>query len=234
MIDVMAFDADDTLWHNETLYKRTQEQFRQLLAPYQPEGQINQSLYQIEMRNLPLYGYGIKSFALSMVETAIRVSGGRVQAGEIQQIIDLAKGMLEAPVELLDHVAEVIPELSQRCRLMLLTKGDLRDQETKLDGSGLAPFFAHVEIVRDKTVEIYQAVLDKHQIAPHRFLMVGNSLRSDVLPVVALGGHVVHIPYHITWEHETVPLAEAAAAGYAELAHIGLLPLFVEGLCRQG
>jgi len=234
LIDIIGIDADDTLWDNETLYARTQERVSQLLEPYNREGRVGEALYETEMRNLRLYGYGIKGFALSMIETAIRVSDSRIQAGEIQQIINLAKEMLDAPVQLLDHVEEVVPALAASCRLILITKGDLRDQETKLAQSGLAPYFQHVEIVRDKTVEIYRALLVKYQIPPERFLMVGNSLRSDVLPVVKLGGLGVHIPYHLTWAHEAVSRDIGAAAGYEELEHIGLLPAYVEGLCRRG
>lgn len=232
MIDIIAFDADDTLWHNETLYRGTEKRFQQLLAGYQPEEQTEQALFQTEMRNLPLYGYGIKSFALSMIETAIEVSQARIAAGQIQEIIGLVKAMLEARVELLDHVADVIPLLAQRCTLMLVTKGDLRDQEAKLAGSGLAQHFDHVEIVRDKNVDVYRSLLARNNVAPQRFLMVGNSLRSDVLPVVELGGHAVHIPYQITWAHEVVQGAHGAQGGYVELAHIGMLPGHVEGLCH--
>lgn len=233
MIDVIAFDADDTLWHHETLYARTQEAFQKLLSRYQEKDWPEQALYETEMRNLRFYGYGIKGFALSMIETAIQLTEGRIQGSEILAIIDLAKEMLGAPVELLDHVAEVIPALSTSCTLMMVTKGDLLDQETKLARSGLAPYFACIEIVRDKTIEVYRSLLAKHGIAPPGFLMVGNSLRSDVLPVITLGGHAVHIPYPITWAHETVQAPDGAAKEYAELEHIGLLPAFVEGLCRQ-
>jgi putative hydrolase of the HAD superfamily len=232
VIDIIAFDADDTLWHNETLYRGTEKRFQQLLAAYQAAEETEQALFQTEMRNLRLYGYGIKSFGLSMIETAIQVSKGRIAAYQIQEIIDLAKEMLETRVELLDHVADVIPSLAQRCRLMLVTKGDLRDQEAKLAGSGLAHYFDHVEIVPDKNVEVYRSLLARNNVAPQQFLMVGNSLRSDVLPVVELGGHAVHIPYHITWAHEAVQVPHGNQGDYAELAHIGLLPAYVEGLCR--
>jgi putative hydrolase of the HAD superfamily len=231
VIDIIAFDADDTLWHNETLYVRSQERFRQLLATYHPEERVLQSLYETEMRNLPLYGYGIKGFALSMIETAIRLSDGRIQSTEIAEIVHLAKEMLGAPVDLLDHVAEVIPALSRLCRLMLITKGDLRDQEAKLARSGLASCFSAVEIVREKSTDIYRTLLNRHGIEPQRFLMVGNSLRSDVLPIVELGGHAVHIPYHITWVHEVVDVHEETVSGYVQLAHIGQLPAYVAGLC---
>jgi putative hydrolase of the HAD superfamily len=233
MLDVIAFDADDTLWHNETLYARAQAGLASILAPYGDGEGVHQELYATEMRNLRLYGYGIKSFALSMIETAIEVSHGRIGAAQIRQLISLAQEMLEAPVELLEGVSEVVPKLADACRLMLITKGDLRDQEVKLERSGLAPCFWQVEIVRDKSAVVYRSLLDKHGIVPGRFLMVGNSLRSDVLPVMQIGGNAVHIPYHITWEHEEVREAADVDQDFAELEDIRLLPEHVAGLCQK-
>jgi len=230
MIDVIALDADDTLWHNETLYSITQKRFRDLLARYDQGYGTQQALYETEMQNLEYYGYGIKSFTLSMIETAIKLTGGRILASEVQEILDLAKEMLNAPVQLMDQVEEVIHELAASYRLMLITKGDLLDQETKLARSGLGGYFRHVEIVAAKSVEVYASLLEKHQIPPERFLMVGNSLRSDVLPVVALGAQAVHIPYPLTWVHEDVQTPKAPSMGYVELKHIGLLPKYVERL----
>lgn len=227
MFDIIAFDADDTLWHNEILYTNVQDRFQELLMTYHLDGRAKEELFLTEMQNLRYYGYGIKGFALSMVETAIRVTGGRIQGREVLAIIDLAKEMVLAPVQLLDHVAEVIPALSASYTLMLVTKGDLFDQERKVAQSGLAPHFAYVEIVSEKSVDVYRTLLKKHRIVPQRFLMVGNSLRSDVLPVIALGGHAVHIPYHTTWQHEMVPERGEAQPGYVELEHIGLLPDFL-------
>jgi putative hydrolase of the HAD superfamily len=169
-----------------------------------------------------------------MIETAIRLTGGRVSASEIQEIIDIAKGMKQAPVSLLDQVEDVIRALSGTHRLMLITKGDLLDQERKVAHSGLASFFESVEVVTEKTADVYRELLAKHQIAPGRFMMVGNSLRSDILPVVSLGARAVHIPYHITWAHETVPVHSHEADGYVELEHIGLLPDLIGRLERQG
>lgn len=232
MIDVIAFDADDTLWQSEALYFGTQEEFRRILARYDQGAWSKEALYETEIENLRFYGYGIKSFALSMIETAIHLTEGRIQGSEIQEIIDLAKQMLKAPIQLLDHVAEVIPRLAETCSLMLITKGDLLDQESKLARSGLGGYFDHVEIVPDKTVEVYRSLLARQGIQPERFLMVGNSLRSDVLPVVALGGHAIHIPHAITWAHERVEGMSEQSDGYEELEHIGLLPQHVEKLCR--
>ena len=233
-IDVIAFDADDTVWHNETLYADAQSKFQELLASYDGDRAVLDELYETEMANLPCFGYGIKSFALSMIETAIRLSGGQIPAGEIQGIIDIAKGMKQAPVSLLDHVEDVIRALSDTHRLMLITKGDLLDQERKVANSGLAPYFEAVEVVTEKTADVYRDLLAKHQIVPERFVMVGNSLRSDVLPVIALGARAVHIPYRITWAHETAPVHPDEADGYVELEHIGLLPGFVGRLEKQG
>jgi putative hydrolase of the HAD superfamily len=229
-IDVIAFDADDTLWHNETLYAHAQAQVQELLASYSGDDGAADELYKTEMDNLPTYGYGIKSFALSMIETAIRVTNGQIKGQDIQELIELAKEMKRTPVRLLDHVAEVIPALSACRTLMLITKGDLFDQEIKIARSGLAPHFSCIEVVTDKTPEVYRSLLEKHQIDPERFLMVGNSLRSDILPVLSLGARAVHIPYQITWAHEVVPVQLAELPGYLELEHIGLLPSLMNQL----
>jgi putative hydrolase of the HAD superfamily len=233
-IDVIAFDADDTLWHNETLYADAQARYQELLAAYDGDHAVLDELYETEMANLSCFGYGIKSFALSMIETAIRLSGGEISAGEIQGIINIAKEMKQAPVSLLEHVEDVIRALSGTHRLMLITKGDLLDQERKIAYSGLAPYFESVEVVTEKTADVYRALLARHRIAPERFVMVGNSLRSDVLPVVSLGARAVHIPYHITWAHETVSVHPHEAQRYLELEHIGLLPELVGRLERRG
>jgi putative hydrolase of the HAD superfamily len=232
VIDVIAFDADDTLWHSESLYLQAQGEFQELLAPYHGDNGVADALYETEMGNLPYYGYGIKSFALSMIETAIRMTDARIDGRDIQRIIDLAKGMLGAPVQLLDHVAEVIPVLSKSYALMIITKGDLLDQEAKVARSGLASHFGAVEVVSDKTPDVYRTVLAKHRLDPGRFLMVGNSLRSDILPVVSLGARAVHIPYHITWEHEHVSPGAGGAAEYMEIEHFGLLLELVSRLER--
>jgi putative hydrolase of the HAD superfamily len=233
MIELIAFDADDTLWHNEILYSAAQEKLERLLAAYCQNGRAKEELYRTEMQNLEQFGYGIKGFTLSMIETAVRVSGGQVEGSVVQEIIDLAKGMIQAPVQLLDHVADTVEALSAKYRLMIITKGDLLDQERKVHKSGLAPYFFHIEIVSDKSSDVYRSLLEQHQVAPQRFLMVGNSLRSDILPVAALGGHAVYIPYQVTWAHEVDGLEERAGQGYSELAHMGLLPALVEQLDRQ-
>jgi putative hydrolase of the HAD superfamily len=194
---------------------------------------VEHELDETELRNLQYYGYGIKSFALSMIETAIELTDGRVPGKEIQAIIDFAKEMLTAPVQLLDQVQEVVSTLSASYQLMLVTKGDLFDQETKIAQSGLANHFTHIEIVSEKKTGTYQGLLAKYEIDPGRFLMVGNSLKSDILPVVEIGGHAVYIPYHTTWIHEAVNDLDQANRAYFELEHIGLLPDLVDSLSNQ-
>jgi len=224
MFDLIAFDADDTLWHNERLYEQVQTKLAGLLANYADRETVIQRLYATEMANLEYYGYGVKSFTLSMIETAVELCDGKITGSQIRQIINFSKEMLIAEVELLDHVAETIGSLAKSYSLMVLTKGDLRDQQWKLAHSGIADSFEYVEIVSDKNVQTYAALLQKHQIAPSRFLMIGNSLPSDILPVVALGGQAVHIPYHITWQHEIVATPHPDRNGYYELDHMGQLP----------
>ena len=230
MFDLIAFDADDTLWHNESLYAETQTAFARLLAPYQAAQAVADRLDEVEMQNLPLFGYGIKSFTLSMVETAIELSAGQISARDIQAVIDLAKRMLIAEVRLLEQAETTVAQLAATHPLMIITKGDLRDQEAKVARSGLSHYFKYIEVVSDKTNDSYAALLAKYQVAPARFLMVGNSLRSDILPVVALGGQAVYIPYTITWIHETVAAQPAEPCRYVELEHLGLLPALVERL----
>jgi putative hydrolase of the HAD superfamily len=226
--DAIAFDADDTLWHSENLYAATQSEYRHLLSGYAAPDKLDRVLHETEMRNLPLYGYGIKGFALSMIEAALELSANQIQGHEVQQVLNLAKHMLSAELQLLDHAAEVVARLAETYPLMLITKGDLFDQESKIERSGLKPYFQQIEIVSDKTSEAYARLLAKHHLEPAKFLMVGNSLRSDILPVVALGGHAVHIPYHITWAHEHVE--HTNAAGYETLEHLGQLPAAIERL----
>jgi putative hydrolase of the HAD superfamily len=227
MIDVIAFDADDTLWHNERLFAKTHGKFKQLLAHYCDPQKVQEQLDETEQRNLRYFGYGIKGFTLSMVETAIELTDGRIRGREIQEIITFAKEMLTTPIQLFDHVESVLATLVESYLLMLITKGDLLDQETKLARSGLAAYFTHIEIISEKTQASYNAILTKHNIAPKRFLMVGNSLRSDILPVLEIGGHAVYIPYHLTWVHERVPMPDKKPEGYVECEHIGMLPKVV-------
>jgi putative hydrolase of the HAD superfamily len=226
--DVIGFDADDTLWHTERLYVDAQVTFKELLSHYHSAEWIQERLDQAEMRNLPHFGYGIKAFALSMIETAVELTEGKISGSDIQTIIDIAKGMLSAEIELLDHVAETIPWLAETYSLMLITKGDLRDQEMKISRSGLGYHFKQVEIVSDKNPENYAVLLERHKIPPERFLMVGNSLKSDILPVLALGASAVYIPYQLTWSHEVAEPPQEGQAGYYQLEHVGELPWLLE------
>ncbi len=231
--DFIAFDADDTLWHTERLYAEVQKQFTQLLANYHEPEWINDRLYQTENLNIQHFGYGIKAFALSLIETAIELTEGRISSKEIQEIVVWAKKMLNSDVELLPHVSRVIPQLSSQYHMMIITKGDLLDQETKINKSGLEKYFQHVEIVSQKTFEVYEKLLKKYSVDPSRFMMIGNSLPSDILPVLKLGGSAVHIPYEITWLHETAEKPPRDLRGYYELENLGQLPLLLEQLTQN-
>jgi putative hydrolase of the HAD superfamily len=222
-IRYVAFDGDDTLWHNETRFHLTQTALRDLLRRHVPDADVDSHLAEVELRNLRLYGYGVKAFTLSMLETAIQLTEGRIPASDLQVILDWGKRMLTAPTELLDGVEESLRDISARYSLLLITKGDLFDQESKLARSGLADLFTGVEILSDKTVDSYRSLLRRRGIKPEEFVMVGNSLRSDVAPVVALGARAVHIPYHITWDHEHVPEDSLPSSGWYRLGGIGEL-----------
>lgn len=222
--DVIAFDADDTLWQNEHLYARSQARLVELLAQYHPPEWVQERLYRTEMRNLEHFGYGVKAFALSMVETAIELTEGRMSGKDIQVLVEMAKGMLHADVELLDHVAGTLTQLGENYSLMLLTKGDLFEQENKIARSGLKDRFRYIEIVSTKTVSVYKDLLGKYSIQPERFLMVGNSLRSDILPLLELGAHAVYVPHDLTWQHEHSDPPPAGQTGFYQLEHIGQLP----------
>jgi putative hydrolase of the HAD superfamily len=199
---VIGFDGDDTLWHNEQLFADTQHQLRELLGHYGDMATIDSKLLEIERRNLTIFGYGVKGFILSMIETAIEISDSRVSARDIHQIVMMGKALLEHPTELLDGVSDVVEDLATRHRLILVTKGDLLHQETKIAASGLADLFWQIEIVSEKDPATYRRLLDRHAVSPSDFVMIGNSVASDVLPVLALGGRAVHVPYHITWALE--------------------------------
>lgn len=227
-IKVIAFDADDTLWVNEPIYQQTQEHCKEILEQYLGPAELSKKLYRTEMKNLDLFGYGAKSFVLSLIETAIEISDGKVTGKEIQRIIDLGKEMLEHPIKLLEGVEKTLVQLKDKYTLMILTKGDLLDQESKIARSGLDPHFDFIEIVSDKNPSTYSHILSHYDINPTEFLMVGNSLKSDVLPVREIGGHAVYIPFHTTWDHEVVDLDESQKNGYHELEDISLIPDFLQ------
>jgi putative hydrolase of the HAD superfamily len=201
-IEVIGFDADDTLWINETYYLETENEFCRLLAEYGGNTEISAELFKTETANMRLYGYGIKAFTLSLLETALRVSGNRVPQTVINKIINLGKEQLDKPLVLLDDVKNVLDQLSQNYRLIVATKGDLLDQERKLHNSSLEKYFHHIEIMSDKKESDYRKLLKHLDIEPRQFMMVGNSLRSDIIPVLAIGGYAVYVPFHTTWEHE--------------------------------
>ena len=203
-IKVIAFDADDTLWVNEPYFRASEEQFCNLLGEYLSQHELERELLKIEIENLGLYGYGIKGFVLSMIETAMTVTGNTISAETIGRIIDLGKQMLNQPIELLEGVEEVLKTLKSKYRLVVATKGDLLDQERKLKKSNLINYFHHVEIMSEKDDANYLKLIKHLDIHPAELLMVGNSLKSDVLPVLSIGGYAVHVPYHITWAHEQI------------------------------
>ena len=214
-VKVIAFDADDTLWVNETYYREAEQQFCELLSGYETANKIDQELFKTEMQNLSLYGYGIKSFVLSMVETALGLSSHKVDQNIIQKILQIGKGMLNKPIELLDGVEETLKALKPRYKLVLATKGDLLDQERKLEKSGLNSYFHHIEILSEKKEENYRKFLGHLDIKPSEFLMIGNSLKSDILPLITIGAHAIHVPFHTTWAYEKV---EHNGEGYKTVA----------------
>ncbi len=226
-IRVLAFDGDDTLWHNETHFQLTQTEFRELLRRHVPDADVDARLFATEMANLSLYGYGIKSFTLSMIETAISLTEGKIPASDLEVILGWGKRMLREPTKLLDGVRDTLLEMAARYQLLLITKGDLFDQESKLARSGLAELFTGVEILSDKRVESYRTILGRRGIAPGEFLMVGNSLRSDIVPVVEMGGSAVHIPYHLTWRHEHLDEVTLPDQGWSRLGSISKLGALV-------
>jgi len=227
---VIGFDADDTLWHNETIFEKTHERYRALLARFHEAARVDRELFATEMRNLDLYGYGVKGFTLSAIETAIQLTEGKISADEIQQLIALGRDMLAHPVELLDGVTETLAALAPHHRMLVITKGDLSDQERKLAKSKLAAHYRHVEIVSEKDQQTYAGILRRHAIAPARFLMVGNSIKSDILPVLALGGAGAHVPYHLLWGAERVDESPEAHGRFFRLKNVRELVAVVERL----
>ncbi len=230
LFDVIAFDADDTLWHSEGLYRGMEANFTHLMAAY-GVASVDPAMHDIEIENLRFYGYGIKGFILSLIESGIVLTGGRISGGDVGQMLRWAKEMQTAPVEVFAHALDVVAALAASYPLMLVTKGDLLDQQAKLDRSGLAAHFRYVEIVSEKTQEMYASILARCRIAPQRFLMVGNSLKSDILPVIALGGRAVHIPAHLLWDHEAAAPPDGDRQ-YEEIEHLGLLPGLIARLAR--
>jgi putative hydrolase of the HAD superfamily len=233
LFDVIAFDADDTLWHNEHLYGEAQARFAQLLARYHEPEWINARLYQTETRNIQHFGYGVKAFALSMIETAVELTEGRISGHDIQVLIELAKEMLNADIRLLDGVHETVSQLAIDYSLMVITKGDLLDQETKITRSGLGGFFQEIDVVSQKTRERYEQLFRRYALEPRRVLMVGNSLHSDIWPILELGGQAVYIPYETTWLHEVTDPPPTGQPGFYQLEHLGQLPALLDQLQQK-
>jgi putative hydrolase of the HAD superfamily len=234
MIELVALDADDTLWHNEPLYTGTRERFRELLAKYEPSGVLDDRLYEVELRNLRHFGYGVKGFVLSLIESAIEMTDGRLETADVSRIIEWGREMLVSPVELLEGVRDVAEQLAAMYPLILVTKGDLLHQETKLAGSGLGHLFQGLEVVSEKDERIYRNLIARHGVPPNRFVMVGNSLRSDILPALDAGAHAVYIPYAISWVHERIsPEAMSAMMTNArchQIAQFRELPALIQRL----
>ena len=224
----IVFDADDTLWHNEHLYTNIQARFGQLLSQYHSLEWIHERLYATEMGNLERFGYGIKAFTLSMIETAIELTEGRISGKDIQSVVEMAKEMLAAKVEPLPHVEATLTALTPRFPLMVITKGDLLDQETKVARSGLGHFFSQVEVVSHKTPVYYARVFGKFKLDPAEILMIGNSMKSDILPILELGGRAVYIPYETTWAHENAAPPSADQPGFYQIENLGELPALIE------
>lgn len=204
MIRLVGFDGDDTLWHSEGYYRAAQAQFEALLGAYVDLGdaQVHDRLLDTERRNLKVFGYGAKGMTLSLVETAYAVTGGRISAADLHAIVGIGRTVLTHPVELLPGMRAAVETVARDVAVVLVTKGDLFHQEQKVAASGLAQLFGRIEIVSEKDAKTYLRVLKEFDVQPHEFAMVGNSLRSDIEPVLRLGGWAVHVPYHVTWAHE--------------------------------
>ncbi|HNP33162.1 MAG TPA: HAD family hydrolase [Flavobacterium sp.] len=203
-LKVIAFDADDTLFVNEPYFQETEEKFCALMSNYLSHHTLSQELFKTEISNLDLYGYGIKGYTLSMIEAAMNISSNTLSVEVIGKIIELGKELLQKPIELLDGVEETLEALKGKYKLIVATKGDLKDQQSKLHRSGLGHYFHHIEVMSDKQEVNYERLLSRLEVHPKEFFMIGNSLKSDVLPVLGIGGYAVHVPYHTTWEHEKI------------------------------
>src|SRR5688500_380990 len=218
-IKVIAFDADDTLWENENYFQEIEKKFCELMEEYLPQHSAARELLRIEIKNLPLYGYGIKAFMLSMIEAAMTISNKTIGVSVVEKIIEYGQELLQKPIQKIDGVDEVLESLKGRYRLVVATKGDLLDQERKLKKSGIEHYFHHTEIMSEKGEADFKKLIKHLDILPENFLMIGNSLKSDVLPVLNIGGHAFHIPYHVTWGHEKIEY-EVSHANFKQFASI--------------
>jgi putative hydrolase of the HAD superfamily len=232
MFDLIAFDADDTLWENNLLYIQAQDRFKEILSHYAVSDSIDNLLEKIETQNLKYYGYGVTSFVFSLLETAIEITGERISAADIRVILGIAKEMISTQVRLYDDVDLTLRTLAERYRMVLITKGDLLHQQSKVSNSGLRVFFHEVNVVVDKTPQIYAELLKRYGVSPSRFLMIGDSMRSDILPVLELGGWGVYVPNNFTWSHEKREPPTGFDGRYFEVERLGLLPALLEKLDR--
>jgi putative hydrolase of the HAD superfamily len=201
---IIAFDADDTLWHNEPYFDEAQERFCELFQDFASKQEILGLILNHQVKNLPLYGFGIKAFTLSMIDSALELTNQSISGQNIAKVIQIGRDLLQKPVELLPEVEPVLQQLQGKYKLIVATKGDLKDQHRKLHDSGIGHYFHHIEVMSDKQEIDYQKMLSRLDCKAEDFLMIGNSLKSDVLPVLNIGGHAVHIPYHTTWEYEKI------------------------------
>ncbi|WP_320008539.1 HAD family hydrolase [Maridesulfovibrio sp.] len=225
-IKAVAFDADDTLWVNETYFGEAKSAAARLFSSYVPEDKFLETLELTQTCNIPAFGYGVKSFVLSMIEAANKIVPGKIKSSELDSLIALGRDMLTKPVELIAGVKDVLHVLEPDYRLFMITKGDFAEQKRKIVLSGMSDFFEHIEILPEKDEAAYERILSEHDINPNEFLMVGNSVKSDVLPVVCIGASAAHIPFHTTWVHEVVCEDDMRGRDYVELNNISeLLPL---------
>ena len=231
-INIIAFDADDTLWENENFFREAENEFCRVMSAYCSAGETMQHLFRTEVRNMELYGYGIKAFVLSLIETSLLISDGKVKPAQIEAIIHIGKSLIRRDVILLDGVVDLLEKLSAKYRIVVATKGDLLDQERKLKKSGLRKYFHHIEVMTHKREENYSELIKHLEIQPGQLLMVGNSLKSDILPVINLGGYGAHIPYYTTWEYEHMDPSEIKSDRFFELKKIHeVLDLFEDVRC---
>jgi len=231
--DLIAFDADDTLWQNESLYQRGRESFRELLTKYKIPDGVDAQIDAVEIRNLPYYGYGAMGFILSLIEAGIHLTDGRFSSSDVLAMLDYGKQMLAADAELFTHAEETLARVSASHPLMLITKGDLNHQLSKINRSGLKGYFRNIEVVNDKTSATYAAILEQLGIPAERFLMIGNSLRSDILPVLELGGWAIYIPQQITWMHEQSEAPKGYGQRLIQASHLGQLPQLIQSLLQD-
>ena len=227
-IKVIGFDADDTLWINETYFRDAELEFAKLLSPFETANKIDQELFKMEMKNLPVYGYGVKGFVLSMVEMALELSNNTVSNQTISSILDIGKTMINKEVELLEGVEQVLQQLSKKYKLIVATKGDLLDQERKLEKSGLLDYFHHIEVLSDKKEANYSKLLNHLDIKPSEFLMIGNSLKSDILHLINIKASAIHVPFHTTWLHEQVDVNVNQSKQYKTIKSLLDLPKLLQ------